>query len=681
MHPAPVDRPHPLQTEAQPLGEEIDLSVIIVNYNVREFLEQTLRSVYQAAEGLSVEVFVVDNNSIDGSVGMVRTRFPQVHLIANEHNVGFSKANNQAIRIASGRHLFILNPDTIVQEDTLSTLVQFMDSHPNAGAVGCKILNPDGTFAPESRRSFPTPAVAFYRMTGLSKLFPGHRQFGRYNLSYLSPDEATEVDALSGSCMVVRKAVIGIAGMFDEDFFMYGEDLDWCYRIQEAGWSIHYTPDTQIIHYKGESTKKGELRYILLFYGAMLRFAEKHFKERHSFFFRLFLRLGIIARGSLQAIYNWFKHNALILIESFLLFAIISATGMLRYKWADMTLPSLFIPVLAPAYTLFTTSGIAATGGYRRSHLHRLRPVLWGTIIGAGCIAALSFFIKELAFSRLSVLISFVVSVVSLSLHRLISHRTQRSQHLLRNAVLVGNDVEAGRLHYTLSSLDRPLMDLVGFISPTPCAPSHSGAIPCLGTLRHLRDLVRLEKIDDVIFASRIIPNRTAFDIMQQLKDLPVHFKMLNEQHEHLIGQASIEALSAPALIDAEAALGTTRSTFARRAFEVPLAILGIFLYPMFLVAASWSGSRSRIQMLAGKIRQFPAMLAGRKALIGYCAEDRHLIAPSWNLKPGVFTISESLPASARQAHMISRAYWLYTRNQSITLDIDVMRRVLRYEQ
>ena len=135
-----------------------------------------------------------------------------------------------------------------------------MDAHPEAGAVGCKILNPDGTFAPESRRSFPTPAVAFYRMTGLSRLFPKSRVFGRYNLSYLTPDEATEVDALSGSCMVVRAKAIEQAGMFDEDFFMYGEDLDWCYRIQQAGWSIHYTPDTQIIHYKGESTKKGELR-------------------------------------------------------------------------------------------------------------------------------------------------------------------------------------------------------------------------------------------------------------------------------------------------------------------------------------------------------------------------------------------------------------------------------------
>jgi GT2 family glycosyltransferase len=235
----------------------LDLSVIIVNYNVREFLEQALASVQRASAGLSVEVLVVDNNSVDGSVAMVQERFPEVSVLVNDENIGFGRANNQAIRQARGRYLLILNPDTIVQEDTLSTLVRFMDEHPEAGAVGCQILNPDGTFAPESRRSFPTPAVAFYRIAGLSRLFPRSRTFGRYNLTYLPRNEVAEVDALSGSCMVVRHAALHTApeapthgalssdplptgaGLFDEDYFMYGEDLDWCYRIQQAGWKIY----------------------------------------------------------------------------------------------------------------------------------------------------------------------------------------------------------------------------------------------------------------------------------------------------------------------------------------------------------------------------------------------------------------------------------------------------------
>ena len=680
MQSVPVGRPPAPGVKGASETSTIDLSVIIVNYNVREFLEQAIRSLYQSVNGLHIEIFVVDNNSIDGSVQMVRDRFPEVRVIANEDNVGFSTANNQAIRIARGRHLFILNPDTIVQEDTLTTLVQFMDEHPKAGAVGCKILNPDGTFAPESRRSFPTPAVAFYRMTGLSKLFPKSKTFGRYNLSYLTPDTATEIDALSGSCMVVRKAAVESAGMFDEDFFMYGEDLDWCYRIQEAGWEIHYTPDTQIIHYKGESTKKGELRYVLLFYGAMLRFAEKHFKKRHSFLFRFLLRLGIVARGSLQAIINWLKRFSPVFLDASILFSTVSITGLVRYALANMTLPSLLVSIVAPVYTLAALLGIYATGGYRAKPDTKVVPILTGNFIALGSLATLSFFIKPIAFSRLTVGLGFLLAIVLLALVRLLRSQRQRSAHFFRRAILVGNAAEAQKLQGTLTSLAAPPLEIVGYVSPEPCPPSPNGHLPCMGTFRHLRDIVRLREISDVVFASKIVPNQTAFNLMQQLKGLHVHFRMLNEQHEHLIGQSSIEALTSPALVDAEKAIGITRSTFARRAFEVPLAILGIILYPVVSSVARVSGATSGPGVLAKKLKQFPAVLAGKRALIGYSNDEQDLVSPTWNLKPGVFPVSESLPSGVHHPNQISQAYWLYVRNQSITFDIDILLRALRQQ-
>jgi len=186
----------------------VDVSVVIVNYNVKALLEQVLRSLERAEADLNVEVFVVDNDSVDGSVEMVQAQFPEVQVIANRANVGFGKANNQAIDQARGRYLFVLNPDTIVQEDTLTAFVRFMDAHPDAGAAGCAILNPDGTFALESRRAFPTPAVAFYRVSGLSRLFPKSERFGRYNMTHLPRDEQAEVDALSGSCMFVRRSAL-----------------------------------------------------------------------------------------------------------------------------------------------------------------------------------------------------------------------------------------------------------------------------------------------------------------------------------------------------------------------------------------------------------------------------------------------------------------------------------------
>ncbi|MEL6615305.1 MAG: glycosyltransferase family 2 protein, partial [Bacteroidota bacterium] len=390
----------------------VDVSVVIVTYNVREFLEQALESVERASGGLTVETWVVDNDSADGTAEMVRTRFPDVRLIANEDNVGFATANNQALRQAVGRYALVLNPDTILQEDTLRELVAFMDAHPDTGAAGCRILNPDGTFAPESRRAFPTPAVAFFRLTGLSRLFPNSPTFGRYNLTYLPQDEVCEVDALSGSCMMVRRAAIlaeepaasgdgappeaprSAAGLFDEAFFMYGEDLDWCYRIQQAGWAIRYTPATQIVHYKGESTKKGDLRYVRLFYGAMLRFVEKHLTgggqgvigRASSGLLAAGLRLGILGRASLAALSRLMRTMGTPLAEAALALLALMAAALAWSLPRGFSFDIQFYAVVLPLYALALVLGVGGAGGYGRRR-RRLRPVVIGAGVGFVSVA------------------------------------------------------------------------------------------------------------------------------------------------------------------------------------------------------------------------------------------------------------------------------------------------------
>ncbi len=694
MHAAPAKGKQPARSATANAGV-VDVSVVIVNYNVREFLEQAMRSVERASANLRVELFVVDNNSSDGSVEMVRKRFPDAHLISNKENTGFSKANNQAIRQANGRYLLILNPDTIIQEDTLTSLVQFMDAHPDAGAVGCKILNADGTFAPESRRAFPTPSVAFYRISGLSKLFPKSPRFGKYNLSYLSPDESCEVDALSGSCMFVRKAALyedhpsgpsngapekpeAGAGLFDEDFFMYGEDLDWCYRIQQAGWKIYYTPETQIIHYKGESTKKGDLRYVLLFYGAMLRFAEKHFKNRHSWFFRLFLRCGIIARGTLHMISNWAKRNGGILADLVLSFGVVAGAGILRFVWDGMDFPTLFLSIIAPLYAIAVTFGISLQRGYQRSRYTRFRPVFAANLGAVLFIAAVSFFAKGLAFSRAALLLGFLLCILVLYIARLVYSHRKRPAHLLRRALMVGDQEEASRLHTALTTLPKPLMELAGFVSDAPQSEHATRDIQWLGNLHHLRDVVRLQKIDDVVFASSRLANRTIFSLIQDLKDLPVEFKILSAGQEHLIGEARIDALNAPPLIDAEQAFGRSRSTFQRRAFEVTLVLLGLLCYPALFLLAKAAGPGSALQKLEMKARDLPKVLRGTLSLVGYRAEEHNLIPKSWYLKQGIFTITDTLPMDTKSADALNRAYWLYYSNQSMTLDFDIIIRCIR---
>lgn len=252
------------------------LSVIIVNYNVKFYLEQCLESVRRASQKLEVETFVVDNFSTDGSVAYLRDRFPEVHFIENRDNVGFSRANNQAIRQSRGRYVLLLNPDTIVAEDTLVRFVTFMDAHPEVGGAGARMLNADGSFAPESRRGLPTPFVAFCKMSGLASLFPKSRLFGRYYMRYLDEREMNEIEIISGAYMMLRRAAIDKVGLLDEDFFMYGEDIDLSYRLLKGGYKNYYLP-AHILHYKGESTAKNSYRYAYTFYQAMRLFFRKHY--------------------------------------------------------------------------------------------------------------------------------------------------------------------------------------------------------------------------------------------------------------------------------------------------------------------------------------------------------------------------------------------------------------------
>lgn len=289
----------------------MQLSVIIVNYNVKYFLEQCLSSVKKAIElGLGgdsyamvqvvsgnapvlaagqAEVLVVDNNSTDGSIEYLQHRFPFVRFIANNENTGFAKANNLALAQARGKYVLFLNPDTILPEDCFLKCLAFLELHPDAGALGVRMVDGSGDYLPESKRGFPSPWVSFCKMSGLTQLFSHSRLFARYYLGHLSPTAIHKVDVLSGAFMWVRKAVLDKTGGFDERFFMYAEDIDLSYRIQKEGYENYYFPDTTIIHFKGESTRR-DTGYIKLFYTAMIQFVEKHFKGTAAWGYILLLK-------------------------------------------------------------------------------------------------------------------------------------------------------------------------------------------------------------------------------------------------------------------------------------------------------------------------------------------------------------------------------------------------------
>jgi GT2 family glycosyltransferase len=254
----------------------VTLSIIIVSYNVKKLLEQCLHSVKAATQNVITEVIVIDNNSGDGSIGYLQTIFPDVTFVANHQNVGFSKANNQGLHRARGKFVLFLNPDTVLAPDTITKCLQFFESHPFAGAVGVKMVNGEGQYLKESKRGFPSPIVSLFKLSGITGMFPRSPLFARYYLGHLGEDRSNEVDVLCGAFMMVKMSVLERTGGFDEQFFMYAEDIDLSVRITKAGYKNYYFAGTTITHYKGGSTKK-DTKYVRQFYKAMSQFAAKYY--------------------------------------------------------------------------------------------------------------------------------------------------------------------------------------------------------------------------------------------------------------------------------------------------------------------------------------------------------------------------------------------------------------------
>ena len=253
------------------------ISVVIVNYNVKYYVGQCIDSVRRALQGIDSEIIVVDNHSRDGSVDYL-SKIEGVRIIESGHNLGFSKANNIAIRQSTAEYVLMLNPDTIVAEDAIRMIIDFADSHPQAGGIGVRMHNDWGTTARESRRGLPSPMTSFYKMIGLSKRLPQHRKFGRYYMGWLPWDSPSRIEVVSGACFLVRRKALDEVGLMDEDYFMYGEDIDLSYRLLKGGWENWFVP-ADIIHYKGESTQKTSFNYVHVFYNAMLIFMRKHYSH------------------------------------------------------------------------------------------------------------------------------------------------------------------------------------------------------------------------------------------------------------------------------------------------------------------------------------------------------------------------------------------------------------------
>ncbi|MCR4965058.1 MAG: glycosyltransferase family 2 protein [Bacteroidales bacterium] len=639
------------------------LSIVIVNYNVCYFLEQALHSVFKALKNVDGEVFVVDNNSVDNSLEMLAEKFPQVKVIANKDNVGFSRANNQAIRISTGEYVLLLNPDTVVEEDTFEKCIAFMDKTPDAGGLGVKMVNGKGEFLPESKRGIPYPSVAFYKLFGLSKLFPHSKKFGSYHATYLDENEVNQVEVLSGAFMMLRKSVLDKIGLLDEDYFMYGEDIDLSYRVLKGGYKNYYFPETRIIHYKGESTKKGSLNYVHVFYKAMQIFAQKHFSQKNAKLFSVFINFAIWFRASLAVLKRIFDRLWLPLLDAIIIYA---GMFMIARYWdsnilaaRDSAFPSFYYYIVIPCYILVWLLAVLLCKGYRRPvQLSSLnKGILTGTVVILLVYALLP---ETLRFSRAVTLFGAMWTVISMNLTRYVLRHLPAGSDFVgsqntRRILVVGESVEANRVLGLVRMMDAKC-------SFAGIATLHDGqpkAAPIVGTIEHFSELLSLYRVNEVIFCAKDVTSEQIIDWMSRLQDSQIEFRIAPEDSHFVIGSNSIFTPDSLYTIPVRS-LAQRSVRRSKRIFNVLISCLLL----LFIWLDIWFVRRK-----GQFVRNIFAVLADRKSWVSCVHYDRF----GEFVRPGVLHPTDTYKGQTFSDDMVMLADDLYFRDYRPRVDLATM--------
>ncbi len=647
----------------------MDLSIIIVNYNVKYFLEQALLSVRKACVGLETEVFVVDNNSVDGSVKLVQEKFPEVILIANKENTGFSKANNQAMRIAKGRYFLLLNPDTVVEEDTFIKCVRFMDAHPDGGGLGCKMVDGKGIFLPESKRGLPTPSVAFYKIFGLSALFPKSKIFGKYHLGFLDDNQTHEVEILAGAFMLMRKETLDKVGLLDEDFFMYGEDIDLSYRIIKGGYKNYYFPETTIIHYKGESTKKGSLNYVRIFYNAMIIFARKHFSTGRASLFSFFINTAVYLRAIASLAKSFIVAAAVPLLD-----ALAIGGGMVllknwyqnNFKAAEgLIYPQEFMTFNVPLYIMIWITSLFFVGAYDKPR--RFDRVASGVVIGTVIISAVYGFLnEEYRFSRALILLGAAWAIAALILIRALIRLVQnKSLSLATNKsprlVIVGEQAETDRVYMLLSKAEADI-NYIGFVSPdtsdTIVEESH------LGSLDQLKEITEIYRIDEIVFCAKDISSQKTIELMTSI-GREMDYKIAPMESLSIIGSNSKNTAGDLYTVEIKFNINDKAQRRNKRLMDMAVAITMIPILPLLFFL---------VKKPLGLITNMLRVLLGKRSWVGY--DTKQDPSKTYNLpsiRLGVLSPLDAFPQKDMTDNTIYRLNLLYAKDYELNHDLEII--------
>lgn len=611
----------------------MDLSIVIVNYNVKAFLTQCLDSIYRSQTQYSYEVIVVDNASAEQAQEDILAQFPQTTWVANTKNVGFGKANNQGFDLAKGTYTLILNPDTVLSEDTLEKSITYLKNNPDVGGLGIKGLDGSGQFLPESKRALPTPLVALWKISGLSALFPKSPIFARYHLGHLSPDQNHEVEILVGCFMMVPTKLLLSVGGFDPRYFMYGEDIDLSYELLKTGHKNIYFAESAIIHYKGESTKRGSLNYVRMFYQAMVLFAKKQFSGSSAAIYTLLIYFGIYLRAGLALLARLGRSAFAPLLDATLLYLTLDTVKTyweLNHRFIDGgSYPALYTIYIQGAYVLMWIISLWLSGLYLRTS----RPAVFVRTMILSTVA-IGFFYgllpEHLRFSRaLLVLGAAGGTAVLLGWRVLLGALTGKqlfAAHLKQPRLLfVGSEAHSKTLHSILND--------------SRISPSFFWREEASTSSDQLLTLLRVHRIDELIIDTS-----------------SMNYTSLIELHEQCGGQCSIKSFHPASgfIIGSDSSLtkgGVYRKSIQtsdptylrqRRVLEILLPLLALLALPVALpVAAMLSRGSGYLKIIA----QLPGLWIGKRSLVGYSVDSAEKNSLP-KLAPPIFDICRVIPQS-----------------------------------
>lgn len=636
----------------------MQLSIIIVNYNVKYFLEQCLHSVEKAIAQLEAEVWIVDNASTDGSIEYLQNKFSFVKYISNTQNGGFAKANNQGLEKATGEYILFLNPDTLLAEDCFSKCLSFMDKNAKAGALGIRMVDGSGKFLPESKRAFPHPLTSFIKLVGLGTLFPKSKIFSRYSLGYLDEFKNHEVDVLAGAFLLSKRELLLQLKGFDDTFFMYGEDIDLSFRIQKAGYKNFYFSESSIIHFKGESTRKGSLNYVKMFYQAMILFVKKHYAGSKASVFRLFIQMAIWVRAIFSASSKFITKIGLPLFDALIIFA---SFNLVTFLWIyfmrnGQGFISSLINRTLPGFTLVFLASATLAGIY--DNKYKPAKAFYSALVAIiVMLAVYSLLPERMRFSRGVILFGGLTAILFITLFR----------WLLLKWGLVENSDETKKQHQTIIvATSREFAEVKELMVRSGLKDRIMGRVAAngiredaLGTIDHLKTLAESMRIREVIFCKGYLSYSTIINTIQELPpNLSVRFHAYGS--ESIVGSDSKNTAGEFVSPTGNFQITQPYQKRMKRLLDISISLFILFTFPVHILLIK-----------PKSLRNAATVLTGRKTWISYSHPKNWLP----DLQPGILTTTGSPvkfphPSSRETANLID--HW-YAKNYDWTQDLKII--------